>query len=74
MPLIVKHKPIFVEKNVSPGSLVLANSTASLTCKYSGYPSITITWVDPNGVQITEGVSTTPGPNGEWIESKVIIF
>ncbi|KAI6652045.1 Down syndrome cell adhesion molecule-like protein Dscam2 isoform X6 [Oopsacas minuta] len=67
--LIVKHKPIFLEKNVFPGSLLLANSTATLSCNYTGYPMVTITWYDPDGVEITEGITTES--IGRWKYSEL---
>ena len=70
----MNHKPIFVEKNVYPGSLVLANSTAILSCNYSGYPIITVAWFDPSGTEITEGITVSTGDNGEWIDSQVIVL
>eukprot|EP00800_Vazella_pourtalesii_P000810 TRINITY_DN10695_c0_g1_i2.p1 TRINITY_DN10695_c0_g1~~TRINITY_DN10695_c0_g1_i2.p1 ORF type:complete len:276 (+),score=35.51 TRINITY_DN10695_c0_g1_i2:200-1027(+) len=56
--LVVKHKPILVTKNVSPGSLLLANSTAILSCNYTAYPMPMIQWFDPNGGEISEGITT----------------
>ena len=69
--LLVKHEPVLSDKNISPGYTILANTTATLSCNYTGFPEVTVRWYDPNGYEITSGILISRNTQNNWIYSQV---